>query len=1069
MADLAVSTGDGVSADLARISDHAPAMPNFSASKSVAPVGNIAAGGVLHYAIRYENTGVTNTTNVIITDAIPNHTTFLSAQDGGVHIPADDVVSWTVGVVSPGNSKTVRFRVRVNKPLTAGISITNVAYVRSDQTSPIETNVTTNTVAILPDFGLSYKQVTPGGNAVQPGDVVTYTIVYTNGGTDLASDVMIVDCLPAHTTWITGGVYITPCAQFDIGNLDEAMGSSVDLIVRINDDVSGGTIISNFATIDSTQTPPMVTNLVTKTVVAPNLALYKAVVPAGAVLPGDKLTYTLTYTNSGNVDATGVTITDPLPAGLNYLGGGDGWDGDVLSWIITTLPVSTSGQVTFTAWVTDGVVAVHNLAYLNSDQRAPQPSNPVTTPVQTPVLQVYKTVNPSGRVLHGSLLDYTLYYTNTGTIPATGVSIFDSLDDNVEYVPGTGCDYSLSSHSVACPLGAVPAGASDVVNFTVRVSGTLGAVIQNTARVFCDQLYPAAYVSHAPVDVVGSQPYDSVGGNGTFDYFAQSFIATAPLLRQAGIYVYGATVPYPDLRIELWGDTDGNPDSSKAFPTKTMVTDLTDVGKRYFVTPYYPIKLTVGARYWLVINGTVDTGSSGDAGTRYAEGNPYSPGQWVRSSDGGASWTVWNPDTDLDVHVEYVPPPQSNVVTTTTGVEISGPTGGIPGVPYTFMATASLGTITTPLTYTWEATGQSDATRSGGVSDTISHTWGTLGVKTIIVTVTGGENPISGTYQITIGPPKTVYLPVIVRCWMLPGSLVIAGPTTGITGTNYTFDASFKAMRPIDYVWQATEQVSQGGVVTEPNDCSYETIHSTAVFSWTISGTKTITFTATSGVDSISGSYDITVCDRIPESPEINSIENSDIDGDYTVSWSTSSLASEYNLEEATNSTFTSNKKDYTITDTQYLFTARGAEGYYYRVRACDSLGCCSGWSNVEQVKPWYEREPNNSCAQANGPLISNQSYYGYDNDNQQMQKDYYKFYASANGTITIILTDHTGTNGDVQLQLRDQNCEFITYDYSSPYRVERTVTMGWYYILVGKASLWTSHDPQYTLQVTFP
>ncbi|MBK8049841.1 MAG: DUF11 domain-containing protein [Anaerolineales bacterium] len=38
------------------------------------------------------------------------------------------------------------------------------------------------------------------------------------------------------------------------------------------------------------------------------------------VLTGDRLTYTIAYSNTGNQAATGVQITDTLLAGIDYLG-----------------------------------------------------------------------------------------------------------------------------------------------------------------------------------------------------------------------------------------------------------------------------------------------------------------------------------------------------------------------------------------------------------------------------------------------------------------------------------------------------------------------------------------------------------------------------------------------------------------------------------------------------------------------------------------------------------------------------------------------------------------------------
>ena len=53
-------------------------------------------------------------------------------------------------------------------------------------------------------------------------------------------------------------------------------------------------------------------------VVKPNLAVGKAVSPNGTQLPGTELTYTVTITNDGSEDATGVVVLDSLPEELDF-------------------------------------------------------------------------------------------------------------------------------------------------------------------------------------------------------------------------------------------------------------------------------------------------------------------------------------------------------------------------------------------------------------------------------------------------------------------------------------------------------------------------------------------------------------------------------------------------------------------------------------------------------------------------------------------------------------------------------------------------------------------------------
>ena len=53
-------------------------------------------------------------------------------------------------------------------------------------------------------------------------------------------------------------------------------------------------------------------------VVKPNMTTVKGVSPSGTVLPGTELTYTVTITNDGSDDATGVVVVDSLPVELDF-------------------------------------------------------------------------------------------------------------------------------------------------------------------------------------------------------------------------------------------------------------------------------------------------------------------------------------------------------------------------------------------------------------------------------------------------------------------------------------------------------------------------------------------------------------------------------------------------------------------------------------------------------------------------------------------------------------------------------------------------------------------------------
>ncbi|MFN8597839.1 MAG: VCBS repeat-containing protein [Anaerolineae bacterium] len=112
------------------------------------------------------------------------------------------------------------------------------------------------------------------------------------------------------------------------------------------------------------------------------------------------------------------------------------------------------------------------------------------------------------------------------------------------------------------------------------------------------------------------------------------------------------------------------------------------------------------------------------------------------------------------------------------------------------------------------------------------------------------------------------------------------------------------------------------------------------------------------------------------------------------------------------------------------------------------------------------EIEPNNTPAQANGPLISGRAYNGLHNDD----KDYFSFYASAPGQATMVLT--TTYVDHLQLQLRSpatNGTNLLAYVYAQPFSLTYPITQaGWYYAYIFVESNYVDNSA-YTLTVSFP
>ncbi len=118
-----------------------------------------------------------------------------------------------------------------------------------------QTAVTYNPLHLAKDDGL-------GGQCVDAGDTITYTISYDNLGNNAAvSNVVIVDTLPVEVTYVSntgGGVYNAgppETVTWNIGPLAaNDAGGSVTVTVTVNAGVTPGSTITDVVSIDSNET-----------------------------------------------------------------------------------------------------------------------------------------------------------------------------------------------------------------------------------------------------------------------------------------------------------------------------------------------------------------------------------------------------------------------------------------------------------------------------------------------------------------------------------------------------------------------------------------------------------------------------------------------------------------------------------------------------------------------------------------------------------------------------------------------------------------------------------------------
>src|SRR5260221_44184 len=259
------------------------------------------------------------------------------------------------------------------------------------------------------------------------------------------------------------------------------------MVVNVNSPLANGTVIHNTTYgIDSVDTaPPAGADDTTTVSSAPILSISKADGP-DPVAAGSNITYTLSYSNTGNEDATGVVIADTIPANTSFVSATSAGTlaSVVVTWNLGGRAAGASSTVTLVVSVTiplaNGTV-IHNNTYgIDSNETAPTAGADDTTTVSSsPTLNISKADGPDP-VAAGSNITYTISYSNTGNANATGVVISDTTPTNTPVTSSTG-GRSLASSIITWNIGALAAGASSTVTLVVSVNSPLanGTVIHN--------------------------------------------------------------------------------------------------------------------------------------------------------------------------------------------------------------------------------------------------------------------------------------------------------------------------------------------------------------------------------------------------------------------------------------------------------------------------------------------------------------------------------------------------------------------------------------------------------------
>ena len=358
-----------------------PDFANNISSASTVPIPLSSIGGVVLEDTDNNSTGDTPIPGVTIT----------LRDSNGIDIDSDPI--------SPGVQATTTITANDGSYLFSGMPPGTYQVVETD---PVGfTSLTSNELLVIVSNGstgianfvdtrLADLEITKTVNTTSPrvGSPVTFTLTVTNNGPAHASGVVVNDLLPSGYQFVSANppaAYNAVTGVWTIGNL--ALHASIALQITANVNVSGDYL--NVATVTGSQPDPDLHNNTAERATTPvpqaDLEITKTVDNA-TPLVGTNVLFTLTATNHGPSNATGIFVADALPSGYTFVSAEPAASpyNDGFFWMLASLANGASAEFKITAKV-EGAGGYLNVATISGDQedskqgnnRAEQATDPI--------------------------------------------------------------------------------------------------------------------------------------------------------------------------------------------------------------------------------------------------------------------------------------------------------------------------------------------------------------------------------------------------------------------------------------------------------------------------------------------------------------------------------------------------------------------------------------------------------------------------------------------------------------------------------------------------------------------
>lgn len=467
----------------------------------------VNVGTSFNVALAASNAGPDTASEVTVAASIPAGFVIgvVTGGAGWSCLVSGQDVSCTRSTLAPGSGQVVGLSLTAPSSAGGPFPFNALASATSFDASSANNAASLNVTVNAPLTGLILLK-TDSVDPVAAGVAFDYVLTVTNSGNVGQTGVRIVDTLPGSLSFLsfTGSGWSctgpgTPGATI-VCTLVGSLAPGASSAVRIRVSAEGAGVLTNNAQVTSSQNSTGANATATTTVLeGPALTLVKRARSASVAL-GNNAVFDLTVGNPGQVDASGLTLIDDLPAGLDFVAAsGEGWtcsvEGSRISCQRASLPRGSTSVV---------AIDTRPRAAGSYSNRAELQATGIAAVVSTDVLTV--TASPPPPVVDLSIdltdsadpvgvgddFEYRARVRNLGPDVASGVRVTFVLPAGISSLgsvtPGWTCQ---GGASVECTLGGTLAnGGESLLALRVRagmsgsaiVSANVGGTISDPAQ-----------------------------------------------------------------------------------------------------------------------------------------------------------------------------------------------------------------------------------------------------------------------------------------------------------------------------------------------------------------------------------------------------------------------------------------------------------------------------------------------------------------------------------------------------------------------------------------------------------